>query len=234
MAYYLAVETSKNNIVATNIKRCVNYFEANYLYEEPGACSLQEINRITVKYKDEQELKEALIKSYVFKEEWIDKPLTIFYAQDLEQRLVRGKVLYEDSRNMLDNPSLVIDYIETKSKENDYLFFRQLSLILPDDSIGKMLVCKIASLLEEGLISNKRNQELDETNSVGKNLVTETAKLLIHYNQIYDNGMIASGGKINYENLHNVISFISDYEKYLKNSKDSDLKRVKTNKNTSE
>ena len=60
-------------------------------------------------------------------------------------------------------------------------------------------------------------------------MLDEIARLLIYRSSINKNGSIICGDRINVENLHNVLSFISDYEKEL--TKTSNYQ--KTLKNTS-
>ena len=68
---------------------------------------------------------------------------------------------------------------------------------------------------------------------IGNELVEETTKLLIYENHMDDKGTISYTNKINYENLHNLVSFITDYEKSLNKDKTSKQKRVLAQENAS-
>ena len=109
---------------------------------------------------------------------------------------------------MLDNPSEVIKHINKIATEKDYTFFRELSKKLPDGTINKSLVSKLASLIELSLV-NESNKELDN------NMIDEVARILIYRTSVKDDGSIACSTTINTENLHNILSFISEYEKSL-------------------
>lgn len=231
MAYYFAVETEENNYVAINIKRCRLSFTTNYRYENPFECTLKEINNITTSFKNEEELKKSLANVYVLPEEYFDKPLALIYAEGIERRLVNGNVLYEESRNLLDSSLQVINFIKNKYDEKDCLFFRQLAETYPNDSIIKSRISVIASLIERQQVTE--DTKLKEICSIGDELVEETTKLLIYENDMNNKGTISYTNKINYENLHNLVSFITDYEKSLNKDKKTQHKKVLTQENAS-
>ena len=220
MAYYFAVETEKNSYVAKNIRNS-KYFGSQYYKNVPYECTLGEIDDFTSEFESEDKLKEQLYKEEIIKESDLDKNIAIIFSQEITRRKVGGNILYKDSKVMLDNPSEVIKYIGKVAKEKDSTFFRELSEKLPDGTINKSLVCKVASLIELS-ITDESNKELDN------NMIEEVAKILIYRTSIKDNGSIVCNDKINTENLHNILSFISEYEKSLvkKSNKTKSLKNT--------
>ena len=222
MAYYFAVETEENSFNAINVKRCRYYFNTTNNYTEPLACTLKEINDVTTTFANEEELKKMLLSVYSLKEEDYHKPLAIFYLDGMERRLVKGNILYEDSRNFLEEPNKVIEYIREICKNNDYTFFRKLSEMYPNDSICKSLICKIASILEGKTINENENISIES-------LVTEVTKILINNTEINQNGMITYKNTVNYEKLHVLVSFITDYELSLKNNLNNQKRKIKEN-----
>ena len=227
MAYYFAVETQKNDFNAVNIKRTRTYSHVAYMYDNPFECTLKEIDQITTTFKNEEELRLALINCFSLNSVNFDKTFTIFYKEGMESRLLSSPILYEESRDFIENPNEIVKYIENKSLENDYNFFRQLATTLPDESITKSLVSKIASLIQNSTITDPRED------LVRLNFVTETSKLLIYQNYVNEQGSVTYINKINYEKLHNLAGFISSYEKTLNKDKTSNLKRIKIKENTS-
>jgi len=227
MAYYFAVETQKNNYNALNIKRTRTYSYEAYRYENPFECTLKEIDQITTTFKNEEELRLALINCFSLNSINFDKSFTIFYKEGMESRLIPSPILYEDSRDFIEEPNEVIRYIENKFFEKDNEFFRKLATALPDESITKSLVSKIASLIENDTTNNSKED------LVKLNFVTETAKLLIYQNYINEQGSITYINKINYEKLHNLLGFISSYELTLNKENISAKKRIRTKENTS-
>lgn len=226
MAYYFAVETKENNYTAISIKRCKRNLRTTFRYESPYKYTLEEIDEITSTYTDESELKQALTKVYELTPENIDKPLTIFYAKGMEKRLIKGKILYEDSRTLTEDTSEVIKYIEEKVNDSDFTFFRQLAETLRSDSISKSLVSQLATLIEQKLITED-TKTLEKINKTINDSVSTTAKILIYNNHIDEKGVIRPTNKIDYESLHNIVSFISDYEIAINKDKKTEYSKIK-------
>lgn len=221
MAYYVAVKVNEKHYEAVNVKRSRHASAINYRYEEPCACTLQEINNITTTYENEACFKESLRRSFVLKPEHFSKPLVIFYADETEKRTVKGNVLYENSREMIENVSEVINYTLNKYKENDYRFFRFLAETLNPDSISKSIILKLSSLIEEKLVSeNSQNKNLE-------NEVITATKILIYQNDINEKGFVSPTNKLNYEAFHNLVSFIANYEENLEKEKVSGYAKTK-------
>lgn len=222
MAYYLAVEENKKSYIGINVKRCRSSFGTSYRYDDPYACTLKEIDQITTTYKDEEELRTALTKIYSLSIEHIDKPLVIVFSEGIESRAVKGSILYENSRNLIENTTEVLKYIETKYRENDYNFFRQLAEQLRADSINKSVISQIATVIESKALNDN-----NEPTPIFDNSIITSAKLLIYENVINENGVVSPSKKINYESFHFIASFITDYEEKLQKDKTSGYSKTK-------
>lgn len=222
MAYYVAVETEKDNYTGINIRRCRQSFGKNYTYDEPHACTLQEINDITTTYKNEEEFKKALVASFALKLEYLDKPLAIIYNEGIETRIINGSILYENSRNLIESIDSVIKYVECKYTENDYKFFRELADCLREDSINKSIISQVASIIELKLAST--NPAVNDLNI--PEIITTSAKLLVYKNDINEKGIVSPTRKVDYEALHNLVSFITVYEQKLEKEKNSGFKKT--------
>lgn len=219
MAYYFAVETEENSFNAINVKRCRSYFNTLNNYDEPLACTLKEIDKVTTTFANEEELRNMLLNVYSLTINDYNKPLAIFYLNGIERRLVNGGILYEDSREMLEEPKLVIEYIKDLCLNKDSAFFREIAEIYPNDSICKSLICKIASILEGNI---KGDIPIES-------LVVETSKILMNNTKINESGMIIYKNTINYEKLHTLVAFISQYKLSLMNKN----KMIRVKENTS-
>jgi len=224
MAYYFAVETEKNSFNAINVKRCRHYFETPKYYDEPLAYTLKEIDKVTTTFKDEEELKRMLLRVYSLQEEDLNKPLAIFYIDDKEKRLVKGNILYEDSRSMLEEPNQVIEYIKNRIKENDTNFLMSLIDNL-DDSLVIYQLNKIITLIE----MNQTNNSSNIKSIIKEDFITTVIDALIHDYYIDDKGTTKFKKNINYEKLHIIVSTISKYQLSLKNN----ISKKKIKKNTS-
>lgn len=235
MAYYFAVQKKDKNYVGANIKKS-GYFDLPSTYSESCACTLEEIDRYTTRFPNESFFKRCLVSEEILSQEDIDQPLSIIYVEDEDKEFqswqVKGSILYFESKKYIENTQTVIDYIETKTKENDYTFFRELAQTMSQTSISASLVTRIASLLEKSVLDGEKVKELDAVNPLGENMVIATAKMLIYKNCIVpETGSVTYTNDLNYEAFHNLVSFITNYEKTLEKDKSSCHKYVKTKNN---
>ena len=222
MAYYFAVETEEKSYVAKKIRNS-RYFGSEYSsingsYE----CTLEEIDRFTSEFKNEESLKRHLLSEEIISDADFNKEIAIIYSKGIKIRKVDGNILYSNAKNMLENPNEVVIYIKNKAKEKDSTFFRELSKKLPDGTINKSLVCKVASLIELSL-TNENEQDLDN------DMIEEIAKILIYRTLTKEDGSIVCTDTINTENLHNILSFVREYENTLVKTEN----KTRTLKNTS-
>lgn len=228
MAYYFAVENPKNSYNAINIKRCRSYTHKTFTYDNAFACTLQEIDKITTTFKNEEELRLALINCYSLKVETFDKPLTIFYKEGTESRLIPESILFEESREFLEEPSKINEYIIKKYKENNLDFFKKL-LNQYNDSLITYEINQIISTIEYNI--NAKNFYIKK--AINEKSFDYFIKHLIYNYTTDEDGLIKFSKIPNYERLHNLVVLISDYERTLNKDKTSNLKRVRTKKNTS-
>ena len=228
MAYYFAVETKQNNYDAINIKRSREYSHNAYTYDNPFACTLKEIDKITTTFKNEEELRLALINCYSLNSKNFDKTFTIFYKEGKESRLIPNSILYENSRELLEEPSKIGEYIKKSYKENNLDFFKEL-LNQYDDSLITYQIKQIISTIEYNITAK---------NFYVKQVICEedldSCIKFLMYNYTTDkDGLIRFSKTPNYKKLHNLVALISNYELTLNKDKTSNKKRVKIKENTS-
>ena len=222
MAYYFAVETEEKSYVAKKIRNSRLFGSEHNSINGSYECTLEEIDRFTTEFKSEETLKRHLLSEEIISYTDYNKEIAIIYTKGIKARKVDGNILYSADKRMLQNPNEAVTYIKNKANEKDSTFFRELSKKLPDGTINKSLVCKVAFLIESSL-TDEKNKDLDD------NIIEEVANILIYRTSTKDDGSIECSDKINTENLHNVLSFIREYENSL-------IKRdnkTKTLKNTS-
>lgn len=224
MAYYFAVET-ESIYVGKNIKAS-GFFDAKPTYSDYCSCTLEEIDDYTTKYTSERQLKNSLLSERIIKEEDLERNIAIMHLNDnaialgviLSARLVPGKILYKDSECFIKNPNLVINYITKKILEKDNIFFRDLKKSLTEDLELKALVYKIEIIIDN-MIVNETNKINEKVENIIKSFI---------YTSKTNEDKLTNTCKINYENLHTIVSFISEYEKSL--IKENNY--TKTRKNT--
>ena len=220
MAYYIAVETEKNNYTGLAVKRSGFFGRAySYKYEtDPYATTLEEIDQYTMHFPNEKSLKGCLVSEYILPETVIDKPLSIIHFDGKEARKVTGPILYKETKSLVENIALVIEYITKKSSEADYVFFGKLETLTKTEPKSLSLVTSLISLI-------KRNREGENKNEETNTTVIELARALIYVSQ--DDGTPTE--KVNYENLHNLVALINEYENSLVQDKTPHQKRAKEN-----
>lgn len=229
MAYYVAVQKKNGNYLGINIKES-GYFDKPFSYKEIGACTLEEIDRYTTRYPYEVFFKRCILSEGILSIDDINQPLVIYYYKEdengKEERKVSDYILYKDSKKYIENPLLVIDYVLKKAHDNDYIFFRKLADTIPVNQICASSVTKIALLLERNTINGNNELKSDIYPSFGDEMITEVIKLLIYNNRIIPNsGTVTYTKEINFESFHNLLVFISNYEKELAKDKASGYKK---------
>lgn len=210
MAYYVGIDMEDKCLIK-NIKDS-GYFGRDYVYKKKYACTLEEIDAYTARFRDEEFLKRCLLSERIIREDDLDKPLVIMYIDGFLDkkgtmgRKVYGKVLTKKSYDFLHKPYEIVEYIEDRISERDVLFFYELEKILPNDTAIKSVISKISyavlNLISDGSFS-----------TVGVDFLNE---------------MLLEDKINNYEVYHNIVSFIADYEEYLNKNKEDN--KVKTKK----
>lgn len=215
MAYYLAVERNIDSYEALNIKntrKARDIFSSKY--DNNYACALEEIDKFTTQYDSLQALKYDLYSEH--KISWFTCPLAIVYSSEKELRITKD-ILLSSSIKYLENPNLVIEYLVNRFCNLDISFTKELANTLKDKSIIRAKIESITSSMEAGITYNM---------SLELNSIVHLAQSLV-YNLDKD-GFIKESKTIDYEMLHNIIVFITNYEN---KEKEKTKNRIKT-KNT--
>ena len=101
---------------------------------------------------------------------------------------------------------MVIEYIVDKVREKDTTFFDKLSTILLDNRLGVYFLTSIA------LTVNPGDTKYDEA-------AKTFAQSLLHDSYLDENKKTVFLEQIDYEKFHQILAFISAYEKGLENNK---------------
>lgn len=238
MAYYLAVETTVSSFEGLNFKKSKKY-QKLFGNQKGYESTLEEIDKFTTEYVDEQRLSNDLQNDSVLSSYYHNHPLSIIYVNGLEVRKVPGELLFLDSKKFIENPNLVIEYIINKAKEEDTLFFRKLSLILPENNVTTYMISVLATSFENKQIKGFKNKLslldklkmfLNKKND--EELIQNIAKSLVQFCYLDNDGQLEFTETIDYEKFHHTVSFISEYERNLSKEKTDGPKRVKTKQNT--
>lgn len=200
MPYYLAIEMNPDSYEAINIKtteKGKEIFKNDKCYE----CTLDEVDKFTTEYTDLTALRDMLYNNK--KVPWLNCSLALVNLNGIEIKITQD-FLFSSSKKYLENPSLVVEYLTDRFLNFDIEFVTELSQFVSDE--------KTKSLLKE--LANTMNECVSYNTSIDVIYVMHIAQILV-FNCTKDEKTI------NYENLHNVVLYIANYEnkKIMENAK---------------
>lgn len=198
MAYYLAVERVPNSYEAINIKKTTKgrnkFKDILPTYE----CTLEEIDKYTSEYDSLERMSHDLHGEK--KVQWSNCSLAIVSVNGIEIR-IKQNMLFSNSKKYLENPNLVAEYILNQYKDTNITFFKYLITVLSEKEKNK--VENLITELEKSIVSDILYDE---------SIVLSVIKSLIY---TMDNQGNLYEDKLNYEKLHDIVSFIATYEENL-------------------
>ena len=188
MAYYFAVETTKDNYVAINARKTGFGTPGNE--KKPYQFTLEELDKYTTKFIDREHLINFLLNQRIIESINADKKFCIIYSDEKTGacKQLPGEFIYKPYTDYLSNPLLAIEYILNRANNGDYNFFYELSEFIPDEvnkispkdyfhSIGLILANKFTEAKRETLYKTINPKK-------GEVSVLETTKdYLISYNK---------------------------------------------------
>lgn len=214
MAYYFMVEKKKGEYLPLDI-RCSRYFQLSPKYKKACAYTLQEIDLFTMMFNDEEELRKVLLLEEIIPVNLSTKSLSIRTLIKGTYNKVPYDFLYQKDIEYIMNPIKVIETIMKRYYQNDFVFIKKFADYFSNHYECKSTAPEIRQLAEISIREGKRNYHLDEIDKNGDKQVARLVKLLIlkHYER--PDGFIDYKNEPNYRNLHDVITFINNYDKKL-------------------
>ena len=208
MVYFLAIETKQNEFEAIRIPKN----GSTGTYEN----TLNEIDQYTTAFSDELKLRHELFSKGVLTYNHYFYPLAIIEKNSLEGYKVKDNILFSDSKNFIENPEQVIEYLIDKYRDGDIDFF---NLLLSIETIDFKTIAKAFADSINNRLYNAENEEI----------LRKKTQCLV-YSRIQDNTRnLVTKENINYNALRTIASIISEYELSLSNRRSN----KKTRKNTS-
>lgn len=215
MAYYLAVETNPYEYTALKLKASKPFGPLGE-QEDPYACGLEEIEGYTTLFENHTTLTKRLASNGILQYRDLSKPLAIFYVNGIEVRKLKGDILYKESVDYLLFPTLIYDYILEQGNNRNIHFFRQLSQTLENTSIIRYMVTQLANIMTKEKQYDKSSL-FDKLKSskpiVDDNLIENIADALIYPFTLDDNGTLVYKNEFSREKVHEIIAFITEYDK---------------------
>ena len=227
MAYYFMSEVSKGKHIELNLSKSKYFQVINKRYKTETAYTLEEIDKFTMMFTDEIELRERLVEEGVLPLSLFEKPLSIRYNK---QSKVPYDFLYQKDIEYIMEPSRLVEKIIKRFYDKDFLLIKKIINRFDGDFKCKSTLPEVRQHLEASIRDgeiNKHFYDLDENND---KLLSRLLKLIIIESFNTKSGKTIYQNKLRYRNLHILIALINYYDKEDKiieepifNSVDKDL-----------
>ena len=236
MAYYFAVETTKDNFLAINARKtgfnaseevkCVRKEQSIYQF------TLEEINKYTTRFRNKEHLIDFLLSQKIIDGTQSEQRICIVYSENKEKgcRSIPGNFIYRPYKEYLNNPLLVIEYVLNRANNYDHDFFYELSNFVPKEkekNDAKDNFYSLGLVISSAFCSKDARQEMIQM----PNSIDGSFNVLdIIQSYLITTDKKTRRKKINYEHLHILVSFISSYDEKLAKIKEENKGNTKTRK----
>lgn len=216
MAYYFMAENKRGEFHPINISNSKYFQDINKKYKKPCAYTLEEIDRFTMMFDNELELRERLVEEGTLPFKYFEKPLSIRYSIKDEYIKVPNDFLYQEDIEFVIDPPRLVKHILKRYYDNDFQLIKRIINKFSEHRRCSSTIPEVRQFIEISIREGRRYPFLDETDENGDNLIIRLIKLIIL--ESYDNyktGKVIYTGKLNYRNLHDLIALIKNYDKEL-------------------
>ena len=228
MAYYFAVETAKDDILALNARK--TGFGGVSKQDNIYKFTLEEVDAYTTRFRNKKHFISFLLGQGIINADQSEKNILIVHSTNESKgcRKIPGEFIFSEYKDFLNNPILVIEYILNRANQYDYEFFKGLASFIPstkeNKNIKDQFTCISDIMLSELETGNKQGI-LQRFNSNGDTPVLENIKRYLLSNHKINKRM-----EVNYENLHILVSFISSYDAKLSKTKEANTNNSRARK----
>jgi len=212
MAYYFMVEKKKGDYLPLEISDS-NLFTEKRKYVKPHAYTLQEIDKFTMMFNNEVELRNYLISEGILNLELATKPLSTRWVSKGKYNKIPYDFLYQRHIEYVMDPTKLVDYILRRYNKNDFVFIKKFAEYFSSTYECSSTASDVRMYAEMAIRDRIGNRYLEERDKNNNNLVERLIKLLLLEHTELPNGFIVYKDKINYRNLHNILAFITNYLK---------------------
>lgn len=213
MAYYFMSEVSKGKYRPINISNSKYFQELNRKFNKPCAYTLEEIDKFTMMFEDEIELRERLVEEGVLPFSLFEKPLSIRYLQKDEYKKVPYEFLYQEDIEYIMEPSRLVEKIMRKFYGHDFLLIKKIVSRFDGDHYCQSTLPEVRQHLEASIREEQINKHFFDVDENNNQLLPRLLKLLILESYSTKNGKVIYRDKVRYRNLHTLIALINYYDK---------------------
>ena len=198
MAYYFMSEVSKGKYRQLNISNSKYFQDINRSYNKPCAYTLEEIDKFTMMFDNEIELRERLVEEGILALSLFERPLSIRYLQKEQY----SKVPY------------------------DFLLIKKIISRFSEDYKCSSTLPEVRQHLEASIRDGEINKHFDDLDENNDKLLPRLLKLIIIESFNTKSGKTIYKDKIRYRNLHTLIALINYYDKEEELDKEPTFKSV--------
>lgn len=212
MAYFLQVKDNNGKYKSLNVEKS-SKFEADTIsqsYTKTIAYSLQSLDRFTMQFIDEKELREHLLLERILPANLANRPLVIRFATKKKARNY-GLLFIDDLEYFYTN--ILFKSIENRYLNKDFKFLVEYAQYFRNFKECGSTAGDLFALSNMALTTGKIDKGFEKMDSNRDNPVIRLTKLLIYkYKTLPGNKVEYNLNKFNWRTLHILIEFIKDYE----------------------
>lgn len=213
MAYYFMSEITKGKYRPINISNSKYFQDYTRRYNKPCAYSLEEIDRFTMMFDNEIELRERLVEEGTLPFSLFEKPLSIRNVNKNEYNKVPYEFLYQQDIEYIMDPTLLVEKIMRRFYEGDFLLIKKIVNRFSEDHRCRSTAPEVRQLIEMSIREGKINHHFDDLDENQDKLLVRLIKLIILESYDTKYGKLKYQDKVRYRNLHVLIALINYYDK---------------------
>ena len=211
MAYYITAEEKRGKYVPLKITSSER-FERSSNLKGDGA-SLAEIDKLTMQFNNESELRKALHKEGILTMRHTRSKLSIRMLQGGLYKKISYDFLYKKDLEYVTNPKLIIKRINDALYDKDFRFISMYANHYLNYYDCGSTAAEVREAAFSSMCTNQISKHFYIRDESGDALLTRMTKLLIYkYNQA-PSGRVEYQNIVKYNNLHSIIAFINNYNK---------------------
>ena len=213
MAYYFMSEVSKGKYRELNISNSKYFQDINRRYNKPCAYTLEEIDKFTMMFDAEIELREILVEEGILPPELFERPLSIRYVEKNQYTKVPYDFLYQNDIEYIMDPSRLIKKIMRRFYSRDFLLIKKIVARFDGDYYCKSTLPEVRQHLEASIRDGQINKHFYDVDENNNQLLPRLLKLLILESYSTKDGKVIYRNKVRYRNLHILVALINYYDK---------------------
>ena len=216
MAYFLQLKNDNGNYRTLDIEKCDLFQSKNITktYKRSGGYKIQELDRFTMLFDDEQDLKKYLFNAGILPESWLNGKIIIRFIK--KDRVKNYDLLFKEDLAYFYIPNSIVSLVLEKFELGDFKFLNDLARNFYWYRECSSTAAELVNLTELAINNGIVDNGFREYDSNGDNVVSRLIKLLTYKYSQSSNGKITYQEEFNWRTFHSLINFINSYDRDLK------------------